>query len=225
MRISVKATLLAAASMLVLGCESDTRPVSAPPVQQQSQARPVVSSAEPQTPSLDAMRAHLVTSKRQIQSVLGTLSQITDPKTPAGDLSKLFKTYSDQLADINDNSKRLHREADAMRASQQAYFAKWEDKMTQIDNPSIRASAEERKTRLRAEYDRITSASIAAKEAYDPFMRDLEDLRKYLAKDLTPTGTAMLGDVSKKSSADGAVVQSKIDALIAELDTANGSGR
>jgi hypothetical protein len=77
---------------------------------------------------------------------------------------------------------------------------------------------------LRARHERITTASLAARDAFGPFMRDLQDVRKFLATELSPATTSMLGDVSRKANADGANVKQKIDAVIVELDAVAGGG-
>jgi hypothetical protein len=168
--------------------------------------------------SLESLKSDLTDSKSQIDAALGSLNKLTDPKTPAADLRGTYDAYSDQLARITQNSEKLRAEAEAMRNERAAYFARWEEKAATIDNPSIRASADARKARIRSGYERITTASLTAKDAYDPFMRDLQDVRKFLGGDLSPASVSMLGDVSKKANADGANVKQKIDAIIAELD-------
>jgi chromosome segregation ATPase len=202
---------------LVVGCgSSDTRPVKAPPVQEDAVAR--TSGAMMQAPSVEQLKADLTQSKSEIDRLLGTLGMLTSPNTPPSALRPTYDAYADQLARMTQRAEQMKREAEQMRDAQAAYFARWEAKAAQIDNPSVRASAEARKSRLRSAQDRITSASLAARDAYEPFMRDLQDVRKYLGAELTPTSVQMLGDVDKKATADGAVVKQRIDAVIAELD-------
>jgi hypothetical protein len=110
-----------------------------------------------------------------------------------------------------------------MRDARATYFAKWEAKNAEIDNPAIRASAEARQARLRAAHERITTASLAARDAYEPFMKDLNDIRKFLATEVSPQSTAMMADATRKANADGAVVKRKIDAVTAELDAVIGA--
>jgi hypothetical protein len=216
------------------GCGSDSRPVEAPPVQppRSSSAPPApmgggMASPASFTPasSMEILKGDLAASTKEIDGALASLNKLTNPQTSAADLPMAFNDYSDHLSRLNQASEKMKMEADSMRATRAEYFAKWEQKTGEIDNPNIRASAEARKNRLRAGYQRITDASVAAKDAYEPFMRDLQDVRKYLSADLTPQSVSMLGDVSKKANADGAVVKQRINAVIAELDAVErGSG-
>jgi hypothetical protein len=216
---------LGAAGLLfnALACSSDTRQVEAPPPSPEANTARAA-GASLQAPTLATFKSELGDSKAQIDGALATLNKLTDPRTPASELRGTYDTYADQLARITQHAQQMKQEAERMRDSRAAYFAKWEEKAAEIDNPSIRASAEARKNRLRASHDRITTASLAARDAYEPFMRDLQDVRKFLATELSPATTSMLGDVSKKANADGATVKQKIDAVITELDTVTGTG-
>jgi hypothetical protein len=175
------------------------------------------------TPSVAQFKAELIQGNADIDKVLATLGKLTDPQTPPAELRSTFDAYSDQLARMTQRSEQLRREAEQMRDSRAAYFAKWEEKAAEIDNPSIRASVEARKARLRAAHDRITTGALAARDAYEPFMRDLQDVRKYLAADLSPSSVQMLGDVGKKANTEGAVVKQRVNAVVAELDAVEGN--
>jgi hypothetical protein len=212
----------ATAAAFVCGCgsPSQTLPVKAPPVQQDAAAR--TSAAVMQAPSAGQFKSELTQSKSEIDRLVATLGALTDPNTPPSALRPTYDAYADQLARMTQRSQQMKREAEQMRDARAAYFAQWEEKAAQIDNPSVRASAEAGKARLRAAHERITSASLAARDAYEPFMRDLQDVRRYMAADLSPTSLQMLGDVGKKAGADGATVKQRIDAVIAELDAVEG---
>jgi len=210
----------------LLGCASDTRQVDAPPPHpaQPAAAAQNAAAAPSPAPSLESLRSDLSESKNQIDAALASLTRLTDPKTPQTELRPTYDAYADQLARITQHSEKLKREAEAMRASKAEYFAKWDQKAEQIDNPSIRASADARRARMRAGYERITEASLAAKEAYQPFMKDLQDVRRYLGAELSRDNATMLEGVSRKANADGVTVKQKIDTVIAELDAVNGAG-
>ena len=109
-----------------------------------------------------------------------------------------------------------------MRASRDAYFAKWEAKASATDNPTIRASADARRERLREANAKIITASADVRDAYQPFMKDLEDIKKFLATDLSKDGVAYVNNAAKKVRADGPVVKEKISTLIRTLDTVEG---
>jgi hypothetical protein len=197
--------VLAAAGLLVLlvGCGSSDKPraIQAPPPQPAagSSATGSAASASAQVTtatSAAAFRNDLVASTQQMDKVLAALNQLTDPNTQ--DLRGAYDNYSDQLARMNQFAEKLKGEATAMGAARNQYFATWEQRLSEINNPNIRASVEARQAKLRASHDRIRTETLDARDAYEPFMRDLRDARTFLGGDLSKQSTSMLGQFKPK---------------------------
>jgi hypothetical protein len=229
----VSAALSASAFLAVTGCGSDSKSVSAPPPKASGSMKG--SSAGSAMPAagasasgaiapqgLEAYRAGLVAGQEQVDKTLAALSELTDPAQT--DVRGAYNRYCDQLTRMSDHAQTMKTEADMMRSSKDQYFGKWEERVTEIDNPTIRASAEARRKRLRDAHERIMTTSGDARDAYEPFMKDLQDIKKFLAADQSKGAIADLGDAAKKVQADGAVVKQKIAAVVATLDSVQ-SGR
>ena len=237
---STRAAAAALVAMSGVGCGSDSRPVNAPPPRDTTAVAatapppqpppqppshsppPRASRVSPSAAGLKDFRAGLVESQRQIDATLASLRELTNPDT--ADLRAAYNRYCDQLARMNHHAVELRREADAMRASRDQYFGRWEDRVTQIDNPTIRNSAEARRKRLRDAHEEIITTSGEARDAYGPFMKDLQDIKKFLAADLSGGAIADLKEASKKVQEDGAVVNARIGAVIETLDAVQGDG-
>lgn len=215
--------LTASALALVCGCSSknpDVRQVKPPPVQQSSA---VVPSAQPSaTPTMAQFNGSIGGAQLQIDATLASLAELCDPAQP--DLRGAYDKYCDSLSRLQHHAMSMKTEADAMRASRDAYFSNWEEKKSELDNPTIRASAEDRRKRLQASHDQIVTASNDAKDAYEPFMKNLQDIKKYLAPDLNKSAVADLREAVKKVQADGAVVKQKLGVLAHTLETVQGTG-
>lgn len=236
--VAVACGLLAGSLTLLTatGCGSDSKAVDAPPVQAKTSSSskaktssytypsPSVSSApraETLAPSgMEGYRSGIIASQEQIDATLASLAELTDPSQT--DLRGAYDRYCAQLTRMSDHAQTMKTEADAMRGSRDQYFGKWEEKVTEIDNPTIRASAEARRKRLRDAHENIVTSSGAARDAYEPFMKDLQDIKKYLAGDLSKGAVADLGDAAKKVQADGANVKQKLGAIVTTLDTVQG---
>lgn len=213
-RGAAESLLILAACAAPLGC-ADSKPVSAPPPQASVTKAPSAAVARPA--GLALFRSSLVESQKEIDDTLASLNTLATPGN--ADLRGSFDKYCNQLGLMNDHAQALKTEADAMRNSRDSYFGKWEEKVTEIDNPTIRASAEARRKRLRDAHEKIVTASSDAKDAYVPFMKDLEDIRKYLTSDLSSSSIADLGDAIKKVTTDSAVVKEKIGNIVTTLDS------
>lgn len=217
LRRTAEGLIIVAACAIPLGC-ADSKPVSAPPPQAPVAKAPTAAARPAGMPTF---KSSLVESQKEIDDILASLNTLATPGQT--DLRGSYDKYCNNLGQMNDHAQALKVEADAMRASRDDYFGKWEEKVTEIDNPTIRASAEARRKRLRDAHEKIVTASSEAKDAYVPFMKDLEDIRKYLANDLSSSSIADLGDAIKKVQTDGAVVKGKIATIVSTLDSVQGS--
>jgi predicted nucleic acid-binding Zn-ribbon protein len=225
-RISFRSLVPVIALGLLAGCgSSDTRQVNAPPPPQESgrEAMAAPAASKLGAPSVADFKSNLIACKSQIDSTLAALADVTNPNTT--DLRGAFDKYADQLARTEAQAQDVKTEATAMRTARQTYFARWEAKASEIDNPNIRASAEARRQRLRDAHERIITESEQLRDSYQPFMKDLQDIRKFLSADLSKQSVTMLGDVNNKCQADGGVVKQKINAIVAELDSIEAGGQ
>jgi Protein of unknown function (DUF2959) len=231
MKSAVAFAVAAGMSAMFWGCGgSDTRQVNNPPPQKSApvsasgaNSAQGASSALGGATSSRALRQDLVAGQQQIDRTLASLRTLSNPSTT--DLRAAYDDYSTQLVRMTDHAEKLKREADAMRASRNEYFAQWEEKVSAIDNPTIRATAEARRNKLRESHERIATEAGQARDAYESFMRDLQDVRKFLGGDLSKQSVSMLGDVQRKAAGSGGTVKEKLDVIIAELDAIDAGTR
>jgi hypothetical protein len=215
------------AALIASGCGSDSRPVDAPPVQPQRASRTATSppaTAPARVPvaatapaGLDGFRAGVVAGQEQVDRTLAALADLTAPNQ--ADVRGAYDRYCEQLTRMEDHARLMKQEADAMRASRDQYFGRWEEKIGEIENPTIRASAEARRKRLRDAHERIATSSGEARDAYEPFMDDLQDIKKFLATNLSKDAVADLSDAAQDVQRDGAVVREKLAEVVTTLDT------
>jgi hypothetical protein len=207
---------------LAAGCSSKdkSRPVNAPPQSAKGSAKPqpaaAPAGAQAEATGPASMRGELTRGKAQVNAALASLAQLTDASTT--DLTAPYKKYSDSVTALQKHAEKMKAEANRMNQSRREYFAAWEETVSDVDNPTIRASAEARRTRLREAQQRLTTKSGAVRDAYQPLMRDMDDVRKFLARDLSKQGVALVGDTAKNAQESGAKLNQSIDALIDELD-------
>jgi hypothetical protein len=203
------AVLIAAA-----GCGSnDSHPLKPPPAQPAGYNTPGDSAP---AATMIAYRANLTQAQKQIDATILSLTKLTSPEQV--NLPSAYNQYCDELAAMQQLSDKMKREANAMRASQQAYFDSWDQKLSQVDNANVRSSVEARRQRLRDAQDQLIATSSAARDAYTPFMRDLQDIKKYLAADLSKSTVADMNNAAINVQTDGANVKAKIDSIIKVLD-------
>ena len=183
-------------------------------------AAAVGAAATKHAESAQQLRADLVASKDQIDRSLAALTELADPNQT--DLTAAYKRFNDQLTRMNQQSQKIKAEADAMRQAREAYFSKWDARLAATENPTIRAEAESKRARLRAGQEKIAADAALAREAYQPFIIDLEDTRKFIGTDVSKESASVLAPTVKKAQQDGTLLKQRIDAVIAGLDAVEG---
>jgi hypothetical protein len=167
------------------------------------------------------LRDDLVVGKEQVDRTIAALTAVGDPAQ--ADLRGAYKTYCTEMDKLGAHAQRLDTEAEAMRQARSAYFARWDQRLSEIDNPTIRDAAEQRRARLRAAQDRISTDASAARDAYRPLMSDLKDIRRFLDGDLSKDTTSVLGPATAKAQKDAQGLKERIDVIIADLDAVQGA--
>jgi hypothetical protein len=160
------------------------------------------------------LKAELERGKVQIDTTtaaLNNLTQATDPRIA-------FKAYEKELKKTQDHAKRVDDRAREMRKKGAEYFKAWEQQVAELGSDELRRRATERRAELTAAFQKISEASEALDEAYEPFMADLVDIEKFLAADLTPQSIALISDLLEQAAQEAAVVNQRVDDVIKQID-------
>jgi len=135
--------------------------------------------------SLKGTRQELVKSKAEVNDAITALGRL---EAGGGNLPQTYKQYTAAVKDVQAAGDRARTRAQEMRANGRAYVAKWEKEMDQVTNPELRAGASARRQGIKENYEEIVAAGRGARDAYQPFLKDLQDIQRALASDLTPAG-------------------------------------
>jgi len=165
--------------------------------------------------SLKDTRQELVKAKTEVNDATAALDRLS---AQGGNLEQSFKQYTVAVKDVQASGDRARARAQAMRENARQYVAKWEKEMNQVTSPELRAGAAERRQRVKDSFDGIVSTGRSVRDAYQPFLKDLQDIHLALANDLTPGGVGAAKAAIDDAKAEGKTLNERIDALIAKLD-------
>lgn len=172
--------------------------------------------AERTVQSMDSTRAELVAGREQVASTVSVLDQIFT--AGAGDLRPLHQQLGRQIRTLENQANLARRRADAYRANADAYISAWADELVQIRNPAIRQVSEQRRREAMANFGAVEQGAAAVREAYRPFLDDLQGIHALLGQDLTAGGVAAASGQFDQAKQDAQVLQQRIAQLINELD-------
>jgi len=116
-------------------------------------------------------------------------------------------------------STQVRERSQAIQARGDAYFERWHENMAQVKDHAVRAAAEARRPQLEESFRHIKALSQEAREAFNPFLTALRQLRNALEKDPTCIGTAATRDRIKEAMDQGQHAERCVDGIKRELDT------
>ena len=159
----------------------------------------------------------VVNLKKAVDGTMALLSQTTE--NAATDPRKAFAAFAKSVDKVEDARAKTAKRAADVKSEGAAYFKQWEKELANINNPDIRALAEQRKAKLNEIFGKVGPLLEEAKAEFDPFLADLKDLRTFLSQDLTIAGVDAAKDIIKKTRDHGAALQGSLDGLIAEMNS------
>jgi len=155
----------------------------------------------------------------QIDVTAASLDSLVIPGNP--NLKKSFNSYSDNLAKLDSEGKRVLKRLDEMKSRSNEYFAEWEKQGDSFTNPDIRALSEERRIKLAGIYAQVPASASGIKGTYQEYLTDLKEIQKFLSTDLTPKGIEGITPVANKSVQDLDALKTSLKPVIAALDEIN----
>jgi hypothetical protein len=134
------------------------------------------------------------------------------------DLKKSFDSYSDNLAKLDKEGKRVNKRAEELKSHSKEYFAEWEKEGDTFTNPEIRKLSEDRRNNLAETYARVPAASAGVKETYYAYLTDLKEIQRFLSIDLTPKGVEGITPLAQKSIQNLDALKTSLQPVLAALD-------
>ena len=152
----------------------------------------------------------------QIDVTAASLDSLVFAGNP--DLKKSFDSYSDNVAKLDKEGKRVLKRIEEMKSRSKEYFAEWEKQGDTFTNPEIRELSAERRNNLAEIYDRVPAAGAGIKGTYNAYLTSLKEIQKYLSTDLTPKGIEAITPVANKSVQDLDALKISLQPVLTALD-------
>lgn len=182
--IARRTTLLLSLYLLLAGCSSTS-------MERSDDARTTM-----QTVENDIQRIVV-----QLDATSQSLDNLVSPDQT--DVKKAFGVFTADVEKIESMEKSFSAHADKMQARGKEYFAEWKKEGTTYSNPEIQALSDQRRAELGTMYGRIAQNGVGVRSAFQTYVSDVQEIRTYLATDLTSRGIDAIVEVSRKSVRDG----------------------
>jgi hypothetical protein len=155
-------------------------------------------------------------TRKQLDTTMGALKALTGQKE--GDLKPAYNTYRAEVAHAQSAAVWTRQTAENMRVQGAQYFADWQQELGGISNPKLRKKAEQRLASVQKRYGSVSKALETAGAKFTPFLSDLADIEKVLARDLTAGGVKSLRGTVSSAQFNLGPVRRAIDNAAADLE-------
>jgi hypothetical protein len=167
--------------------------------------------------SFGDLRDEIVNLKQAVNQSMAALDQTVEQADK--DPRKPYKDFSKSVDKVGKSREKVGKRAEDVKTVGAAYFKEWEKQLAEMNNPDIRAKAEERKEKLNEIFGNFGPLVEQTNSDFDAFYADLKDLRAFLGQDLTVAGIEAAQDIINTTRESGTKVDQSFDELIEEMNT------
>lgn len=130
-----------------------------------------------------------------------------------------YQAFAKAVHRLEVDSIAIRARTQAMRARGDAYFEHWEKYLAGVDNEQVRQLAEQHRSELKQSFEEAQQASQQVREAFLPFLSDMQKLRAVLEADpslarIDAEKSLILAAKNKERQ-----VQQGLDRLLAEMNS------
>jgi hypothetical protein len=160
--------------------------------------------------SLDVMHQNSAKARGQIDTVLASLDALLD--APADRLRETYDRYDRDVKQMNEYADAIRENDRDLRKNGNSYLAQWQRDASDVSDPELRAIAEQRRREIAEATQTMRATLTSTAGSFEAFLRDINDIRKVIGNDLTPTGQASVKQtaVAQSAQSEGARVKSAI---------------
>jgi hypothetical protein len=154
-------------------------------------------------------------AKGNVKSLVDSMTALRN--SSGGGMQPAFKNFQESLATMQTHADKVAARSQDMQARAKEYREYWENEVAQMDNPELRAGAQERAQKVSAHFDAIRGKFEECRKLYQPFVKDCNDVNGYLSKELSASSLGVANGALDKGIADGKQLSKAIDDAIVEL--------
>ncbi len=129
------------------------------------------------------------------------------------DRQKEYKKLNDELKKTEKHVGDLSKRTAEMQKEANKFFTEWSKGLGKIEDPQLRAAAQENLDKTRSRYGEIATAGSRAGEHYNKFLTDLKSQISYLNLDMSDDAMSKLKTNQRTTNADAKALFKSIDDL------------
>ena len=167
--------------------------------------------------SMVELRDSMVATRGQIEKTMVSLNGLMTA-APDG-LRPAYKEYAEDTDKIAQQAVTVDKESRQLRQRNDEWLAGWQKSHADVQGPELKALSERRRAQALERIQNIDRSLAEAREAFAPFVSNLQDVKKVVGNDLTPNGVAAVAGtaVVQNANQSGAAVARALAVTIVDL--------
>ena len=156
----------------------------------------------------------LTSTAEQIDATFAALDNLTGQT--GGNLTRGYDRFVRELGRLETSTERVEARAEDMRRRAASYHEAWEAQLANVSSSTIRDLSAEQRELAMQRIESVQAQLDAAKEAADPMLTELNDIRKFLEFNLNPSGVQSIQPIAAQARRDADRVKTSL-AAVAEM--------
>jgi hypothetical protein len=165
--------------------------------------------------TMEDLEEFVGTARRSLGDTLAALDEVQN--TSSTDPGPAFSRFSAKVSEVRSTADDVPRRARELRVQAAKHDEAWMRETSSIQDGALRRKAEERREESMKRFETLETKAVAAKAAYEPVIRRLQDVQVFLSNDLNPTGISAIREQVAGIKNDADEVDKALDALAKEV--------
>jgi hypothetical protein len=176
---------------------------------------PAQATAQKAAAGLSATRDEVIEVKKGSVRCAATLDGLMHGQ---GTLKERYDRFAMELQALKDQAVVVRERCASMLEKADEYFRLWDEEIAKIGDKELREKATLRRERVTAALKDVRDHLGHARDAFNPYLKELSDLEAYLHADLTDDGIAAATPRLKAAIANASTIQGPMDAAINRME-------
>jgi DNA repair exonuclease SbcCD ATPase subunit len=158
-----------------------------------------------------------VGAEKAVEAVLASLTTVGAQSNQCP--PEVLTNFSAEVRRLQVESVQVRARTEAMQARGDEYFNHWQQTLARVEDPQMRALVEKERPALQQSFGNIKSLSREGREAYQPFIASLRQVRNALEKDPASLASEPVQASIKTAQEKGGEVRERLLGMQHELDS------
>jgi len=155
-------------------------------------------------------------AEKAVAAALASLAIVSAQSNPCP--PGVLTNFSAEVRRLQVESVQARARSQAMLARGDEYFRNWHKHLAQVEDPEMRALAEKERPALERSFSHIKSLSQEKREAFQPFIASLRQVRNALEKDPASLASEPVQSSIKTANEKGGEVRERLIGIQRELE-------